>query len=178
MAWNRQTSLRGARLRPRSQRGNTLVELAFTILPTFALLTAFFDIGFALFSWSTLQNAAREGCRYAITFQTSGTLGQDASIKLQVANYSMGLLTSSSSLINVNYYTQTAPTTAIATPNGNVPGNLVQVSVQGYPLTWLVPLSGTCCGSSSYRSTSPAAISVYSEDVLGGYPAGVTSVSR
>lgn len=164
--------------RRRRQSGNAMVELALVILPVFAILTMFFDLAFALFSWSTLQNAAREGCRYAITFQTSGSLGQDASIKAQVATFSMGLLTSTSSLINVNYYTQAAPTTAIAAPNGNVPGNIVQVSVQGYPLTWLVPLSGTCCGSSSYRGTSPATISVYSEDVLGGYPAGESSVTR
>ncbi len=164
--------------RRRKQSGNQLVELALVILPTFALLTMFFDLAFALFSWSTLQNAVREGCRYAITFQTSGSLGQDASIEAQVANFSMGLVSSTSSLIQVNYFTQAAPTTAIAAPNGNVPGNIVQVSVQGYPLTWLVPLTGLCCGTGSYRSTSPASISVYSEDVLGGYPAGVSSVTR
>jgi hypothetical protein len=34
-----------------------------------------------LFRWSTLQNAERDGCRYAVTFQTSGSLGQNASSK-------------------------------------------------------------------------------------------------
>lgn len=168
---------RRARRRGR-QRGNALVEWMLVLLPTFALLTFLFDLSFALYSWSTLQNAVREGCRYAITFQTETGKGQDASIKDQVAKYAMGLVSSTSSMIHVDYYTQAAPTTSIASPNGNVPSNLVQVSIQAYPLTWLVPLSGTCCNSRSYRGTTPTSISVYSEDVLGGYPAGTTSVTR
>jgi Flp pilus assembly protein TadG len=155
-----------------------MIEWMLVILPTLGIITAFFDVSFALFSWSTLQNAVREGVRYAITFQTSGSLGQDASIAQVVATNSMGLLTSSSTLIKVNYYTTTAPTTAIAAPNGNDPGNLVVVSVQQYPLVWLVPISGTCCGPGSYRAQSPASINVYSSDILGGYPAGETSVTR
>lgn len=164
--------------RRRRSGGNAMVEWMLVILPTLGIITSFFDVSFALFSWSTLQNAVREGVRYAITFQTMSGLGQDASIKTTVANNSMGLLTSSSSLIQVNYYTTSAPTTAIAAPNGNDPGNIVTVSVQGYPLQWLVPISGTCCGSGSYRAQSPANINVYSSDILGGYPAGESSVTR
>ena len=56
--------------RNRRRSGNALLESAFTILPTFALIFAFVDFGLLLFRWATLQNAVREGCRYAITFQT------------------------------------------------------------------------------------------------------------
>jgi Flp pilus assembly protein TadG len=146
------------------------------MLPTFALITAFFDISFALFSWSTIQNAVTEGCRYAITFQTISGDGQDLSIKTTVASGSMGLVTVAGGLIHVDYYTQAAPTTSIATPNGNVPGNIVQVSIQGYPLNWMIPLSGTIVNP--LRSTSPTTVSVYALDVLGGLPAGVSSVAR
>jgi Flp pilus assembly protein TadG len=162
--------------RKRTSGGNALLEWMLVLLPTFALITAFFDVSFALFSWSTIQNAVREGCRYAITFQTSGTNGQDTSIAGVVAANSMGLLPSSSSLIQVNYFTIQAPTTPIAAPNGNVPGNIVEVSIQGYPLNWMIPLSGTLYGP--FRPTSPAAVNVYSSDVLGGYPAGVNGVTR
>src|ERR1035437_2596577 len=48
--------------------GNALLETAFTIVPVFALICAFADFGLVLFRWSTMQNAIREGCRYAITF--------------------------------------------------------------------------------------------------------------
>jgi Flp pilus assembly protein TadG len=163
--------------------GNALVEWMLVLLPTFALITAFFDVSFALFSWSTIQNAVREGCRYAITFQTNGGQGQDASVKTIVAQNSMGLVTVAGGLINVNYF-GTNPATGVyslSTPipfatGGNIPNNVVEVSVQGYPLNWMVPLSGTL--SNPLRSTAPATINVYSADVLGGYPAGVNSVTR
>src|SRR5579864_4979577 len=67
--------------RNKRRSGNAILETVFTLLPTLALIFAFVDFGLVLFRWSTLQNAVREGCRYATTFQTSGTNGQDASIE-------------------------------------------------------------------------------------------------
>lgn len=171
--------------RRRRSGGNAWLETALVLLPLFAVLSGFFDITFALFSWSTLQNAARMGCRYAVTFQTSGSLGQDASIALIVEQNSMGLLSSSTPVdsatagqlsITTNYFTQEAPSTPIAAPNGNVPNNIVQVTVVNYPLVWLAPISGSLVNV--YRSTQPATINLYASDVLNGYPAGVTSVTR
>ena len=52
-----------------------MIECSFTLVPVFALVLGFVDIGMMVFRWATLQNAVREGCRYAITLQTSGTLG-------------------------------------------------------------------------------------------------------
>src|SRR5271170_3405472 len=143
--------------RKRTSGGNAMVEWMLVMLPTFALITAFFDITFALFSWATIQDAVSEGCRYAITFQTISGDGQDVSIETTVASDSMGLVTVAGGLINVNYYTQAAPTTAIASPNGNVPGNIVEVSILSYPLNWMIPLSGGLAGGvlTPYRSTSP-----------------------
>ncbi|HVO98263.1 MAG TPA: TadE/TadG family type IV pilus assembly protein [Bryobacteraceae bacterium] len=172
--------------------GAQWIELAFVMLPFFALITAFFDVSFVLFSWSTVQNAVREGCRYAITFQTAPPSGatwtcnghQDNCIENDVAYNSMGLVTVAGGLINVNYYAQATPNTPIASPNGNVPGNIVGVSILSYPLNWMIPLSGTGgggmlnSGGSPYRPTSPTNINVYAYDILGGYPAGVGSVSR
>jgi len=161
--------------RARRSQGNVMVEAMMVILPTFALISGFFDVTFALFNWSTLQNAVREGARYAVTFQTSGSLGQDASIAQVVVNNSMGIL-ADTSLVTTNYYTQTSPNTPIAAPGGNVPNNIVEVSVQGFGLQWMVPIAGTI--ANPFRNQSPATISVYARDVLGGYPSGVTHVSR
>ena len=172
--------------------GSQFVELAFVLLPFFALITAFFDVSFVLFSWSTIQNAVREGCRYAITFQTAPPAGanwtcngqQDDCIKHAVAANAMGLVTATGGLINVNYFTQANSNTPIAAPNGNSPGNIVEVSILAYPLNWMIPLSGTGGGgmsnssASPYRPTSPTTVNVYSSDVLGGFPAGVNSVAR
>jgi len=174
-----------SRRRFRSSCGQAILESAFIMLPLFALISAFFDTTFALFDWTTLQNATREGVRYAITFQTMAGKNMDASIAQTVVNNSMGLLTSSTPVdsttsgalsITTNYFTQINPNTPIASPGGNTPGNIVEVSVLNYPLQWMIPIAGTFI--SPYRSQSPASINVYARDVLNGYPAGVTSVNR
>ncbi len=160
------------------------METAFTLLPTFALIFGFIDIGLMIFRWTTLQNAVREGARYAVTFQqmtVNGTqLGQDASIKTKVENYAMGFVTANQSpaKIFVNYYTPSAMTTPINS-GGNVPGNLVQVSVEGISYSWLAPLSGSYGGGIPFfRSTTPLTLNVYAVSILGGYPVGVNSVTR
>jgi Flp pilus assembly protein TadG len=183
--------------RKRRSSGNTIIESVFTLLPTFALIFIFADLGLMTFRWSTLQNAVREGCRYAITFQrqtVSGTtLGQDASIKNVVEQYAMGIVhanDTSPQHIFVNYYATcpdpsvvcnnlTTPISTSANPPGNIPGNVVEVSVQNVSLTWLAPLSGSYGGSVPFfRSSTPITLAVYSSDMLGGFPAGVNSVPR
>jgi Flp pilus assembly protein TadG len=170
------SKIASARRRHRS-RGSAILESVFTFLPTFALIFAFADFGLMLFRWCTLQNAVREGCRYAITFQTSGSLGQDASIKQVVQQYALGLVstTDTTQHIFVNYYSTGNLSTSIAS-GGNIPGNVVAVSVQNASWSWIVPLSGT--GSGPFYTATPFTINVYASDILGGYPAGVNSVTR
>ncbi len=166
--------------RKRRSGGSVIVESVFTLLPTIAMICAFVDFGLVLFRWSTLQNAVREGCRYAVTFQRSGTLGQDASIASIVQQYSMGIVTSADNPqhIFVKYYSPTAINTPI-TSGGNIPGNIVEVSVQNVSWSWIAPLSGSFGGSTPlFRSATPFTVSVYSSDLLGAYPAGANSVPR
>lgn len=182
-----------SRHRRRTSSGVQWVEFAFVILPLFAIISGFFDVTFSIFNWTTLQNAARQGCRYAVTFSTSGALGQDASIAQTVTNFSMGLLSASTPVdsttsgalsITTNYYTQQNPNTPVAGAAGNVPGNIVEVSVVNFPLQWVVPISGTfgLLGGdepgSAFRPQAPTTISVYARDILGGYPVGLTTVTR
>jgi Flp pilus assembly protein TadG len=144
------------------------------------LIFAFVDFGLLLFRWATLQSAVREGCRYAITFQTATGLGQNASIEAVVQQYAMGIVKSTDSPqdIFVTYYSVTNLNTPIVS-SGNMPGNIVQVSVQGVSWSWLAPLSGSYGGSTPFfRSTTPIVLNVYSSDILGGYPAGVNSVAE
>jgi Flp pilus assembly protein TadG len=166
--------------RRRRSSGNVIIESVFTMLPTFALILAFVDFSLMLFRRSTLQNAVREGCRYAVTFQTSGALGQDASIEAVVQQYAMNFVTTSDSPqhIFVSYYAPTDLNNAIAT-GGNIPGNVVEVSVQNISFAWLAPLSGSFgAGIPFFRDSTPLSIAVYSSDILGGLPAGVTTVAR
>jgi Flp pilus assembly protein TadG len=167
---------------PRNRRrsGNAMLEGVFTILPTFALIFAFVDFGLLLFRWATLQNAVREGCRYAITFQTVTGDGQDASIESVVQQYAMGIVSATDNPpdIFVKYYSTTNLTTPIAS-GGNVPGNIVEVSVQGVSWSWIAPLSGSYGGGVPFfRNSTPITLNIYSSDILGGFPAGVTSVTE
>jgi Flp pilus assembly protein TadG len=166
--------------RRRRSSGNVIIESVFTMLPTFALILMFVDISLMLFRRSTLQNAVREGCRYAVTYQTATGLGQDASIETVVQRYAMNFVTTSDSPqhIFVNYYAPTNLNTAIAS-GGNIPGNVVEVSVQNISYAWIAPLSGSFGGGIPFLgSTTPISIAVYSSDIMGGLPAGVTSVTR
>jgi len=169
----------------RRSSGNLMVEAMLVMLPTFALISGFFDVTFALFDWSTLQNAVREGVRYAVTFQTSAGMGQDASIAQTVENNSMGLLSGSTAVdstsagalsVTVNYYTQQNPNTVIPAPGGNAPNNIVEVTLVNYNLQWMVPIAGTIINP--FRNQAPATINLYARDILGGYPAGVNSITR
>src|SRR5579863_9831769 len=88
----KQTQRKPLSARNRRRSGVAMIEFAFTILPTFALILVFVDFGMVLFRWATLQNAVREGCRYAITYQTQSGLGQNASIEAVVQQYAMGMV--------------------------------------------------------------------------------------
>jgi Flp pilus assembly protein TadG len=156
-----------------------MVEAALVMIPFLAILLAFFDISMVIFRWTTLQNAVREGCRYAVTFRLAGGMNQDASIKKIVQDYSMGAVSATATnpeQITVSYYSMGAPNTPIPAPNGNVPGNIVEVTVPSYPWSWVAPLSGTF--TNPFYATSPLSITVRSADVMGGYPAGTISVPR
>ena len=174
------TRTEGSAVRKRGSSGNVILESVFTLLPTFAFIFAFTDFGLMMFRWSTLQNALREGTRYAVTFQTQSGMGQDASIGSVVQQYALGFVKTSDSPqhIFINYYTPSNLATPIAS-GGNVPGNLVEVSIQNLSFAWLAPLSGSYGGAISFfRSTTPITFNINSADILGGFPIGVTNVSR
>ncbi len=166
--------------RRRKSGGSSMLEGVFTLLPTFALIFAITDFGLMIFRWTTLQNAVREGTRYAVTFQTQSGLGQDASVENIVQQYAMGFVntTDSPQTIYVKYYSTSNLNTAIVS-GGNVPGNIVEVSVQGVSYGWLAPLSGGYSGNIGFfRQTTPLTLNIFSSDILGGYPVGVTSVTE
>jgi Flp pilus assembly protein TadG len=165
--------------RNRRRSGSAILEFALTILPTFGLIFAFVDFGLLLFRWATLQNAVREGCRYAITFQTATGLGQDASIEAVVQQFAMGIVktTDNPQDIFVKYYSPANLNTPIGS-GGNVPGNVVEVSVQGVSWSWIAPLSGSsgAGGVPFMRNSTPISLNIYSSDILGSFPVNTNSV--
>jgi|HubBroStandDraft_5_1064220.scaffolds.fasta_scaffold467148_2 Flp pilus assembly protein TadG len=147
------------------ERGSQVIELALVLLPLCALVFLILDIAWAFYVKATLQNAVREGVRYAVTSQTMTGLGQDASIKTVVQQNAMGLLSGSAgvALINIQYYLPTtlAPVSGL---NSNQGGNIVDVYVQGYSLPPLGPI---------FRNPAPLSLGAQSFDRMEGSPGGI-----
>ena len=157
------------------------------LMPTFAVIGGFIDVGMSLFTWNTLQNAVREGTRYAITYRLDSSGHQVTSVKNRVSQWALGLVSASSTAttapnvpwIEVNFYTQptlTNPNGSLTTAaNGNSPGNIVEVCVKNYPYALLAPFSGslTSVTAQAFYQTpgTTFTIRVFSADVLGGAPA-------
>jgi Flp pilus assembly protein TadG len=165
MAYQENPSTQGKRSRRARQRGNAMLEGALALPPLLMLLFATIDFSIAILVKNTVQSAVREGVRYAVTGQTVGGLGQDASIRTVVENNSLGFLNSSNgdSLISITYYNPA--TLAVVTGIGsNAPGNIVQVQVTGLSWAWMVPYA---------RSSTPLQISATSMDIVEPNATGV-----
>jgi Flp pilus assembly protein TadG len=133
------------------ERGAELLEFTFALLPLLMMMFLLLDAAWAIFVKSTFAFAVRAGVRKGITI--TGTQASAASsdltamIKTTVQSNSLGLLAGSEGLakIKVHYFLPPAPgstggTTDVCNQaNGNNPLNILQVSVQGYPLGSLVP---------------------------------------
>lgn len=79
--------------------GAAAVETALVLLPLFMFLFGIFEFGRLMMVWNVLNNAAREGCRYALVNNTSATITTD--VTTQVTNRMAGLNTSAFSSFSV-----------------------------------------------------------------------------
>lgn len=59
------------------RRGATAVELSVVMIPTIMFIMGIFEYGMLLLNLNVFNNAAREGCRYALVNNTSSTLTTD-----------------------------------------------------------------------------------------------------
>lgn len=143
------------------QRGNALVEYAFTITITLTLIFAIIDFGRALYTYHFISNAAREGTRYASVrgweCGVAGTYPTDCPVtKNEIRTYvknvpagiDMATLTVTPNFRNPNNL-------AVCAIRDNYPGCAVEVSVQ-YPFKFLFPLMplGFTMSSTSYMVIS------------------------
>ena len=76
----------------RNEKGTSIVEFAFVAILVFGLLFAIVDLGMMFYVNLTMQNAVREGVRYAITGSSDLDLGGvAASVRTKIRNSSVGL---------------------------------------------------------------------------------------
>jgi Flp pilus assembly protein TadG len=125
------------------------------------------DTAWAIFAQSTMQQAVRMAVRSGVTLTTSQvTTNLTDTVKAQVQAHAVGLLNGPTGLsyIKVHYFDQDTPTLDVSsTASGNRPGNIMQVSVQGYPLS---PLMARFFALRDTVDRSPMSMTVYAADVI------------
>jgi hypothetical protein len=138
-----------------------MIETAMIFIPTFAMMLGILDFSVAIFLRSTFQHACREGVRYAVTYQLVPGLGHDDSIRSVVKHHSMGFLSGETGdqKVKIRYY---RPDNFAETPD-NLPGNIVEISVEGFQWGWILPL---------LRQSTPLQLTARATDRMEGLPGG------
>jgi Flp pilus assembly protein TadG len=112
------------------------VETALVLIPLTMFVFGVFEYGRLLMSWNLLNNAAREGCRYALANNTSSTISTD--VQNLVTAYMGG------QDANFGNFTVTVSGTHLGTAttiNNLVAGDLITVTVSGnYKFMRVIPL--------------------------------------
>lgn len=123
---------RRAASRRKEERGTSVVEFGLVLIPMLALVMLIFDVAWVIFAQATIQEAVREGVRVGVTAKTSGSCATvTCTVQNVVMQYSWGFITSSSS-VQVTYYSPSGGTLTQVTGSGaDVGGNIIQVSVTG-----------------------------------------------
>ena len=159
----------------RRQRGSEVIEFALCFLPLVIMLFMILNIAWAVFAKSTLEYAVRVGVRYGITVTgtqaTAANSNLTAMVKSTVQSNALGLLSGTSGLtkIKVHYFQppavgSTGSVTDVSTSStGNLPGNIMQVSVEGFTLSPLLP---RIFSWNQAADSSPTAVGAVAADLI------------
>jgi Flp pilus assembly protein TadG len=110
----------------RPRRGTVAVETALVMVAVTSLLFGVFEFSRLFMDWNLLNNAAREGCRFAIVHNTDTAITTE--VQTTVTTYMSGQTTSFSNFA----VTVSGTHLGVATPINNLTaGDLVTVSVSG-----------------------------------------------
>lgn len=120
----------------RRRCGAAAVETALVMIPMIMFIFGLFEYSRLLMDWNLLNNAAREGCRYALVNNTSATINTDVSAL--VTTYMAGRVSSFNSLTVTVSGTHQGVSTAV---NNLAAGDLIVVEVSGqYKFMNVIPL--------------------------------------
>jgi Flp pilus assembly protein TadG len=118
------------------RRGAALAEFALCFPLLVMLLSAAIEYGFVIYNSMVLQDAAREGARWAAKGEG------DAQVTSRVMRY-FPLRNISAPQVTIQEFT---PGGVLITPNQRVPGSSVRVTV-GCSVQWLTPLEAVFGGT-------------------------------
>ena len=128
---------------PRTDSGQAMVEFAISALIFLLLVFSVIDFSYLFFVRLTLQNAVRQGGRYAITGQAMQTQTRYASILQTAQNHSLGFATSSNTTIC---------SVLSGCGSGGGPGDTVTITIK-YPYQFIEPLVALFFTNGSYTIT-------------------------
>jgi Flp pilus assembly protein TadG len=119
------------------RRGNVLLETPIVLIPVLSLIFGVFEYSRLMMDWNLLNNAAREGCRYAIANNTSTTISTN--VQTLVTTFMAGQITSFTNFT----VSVTGTHQGVSTPVNNLSaGDLVTVTVSGtYKFMNIIPLA-------------------------------------
>ena len=118
------------------RRGATAVETAMVLIPLLMVIFGVFEYGWLLMNWNLLNNAAREGCRYAVVNNTSTTISTD--VQTLVNGYMAGETKNFNSFTVTVSGTHNGVSTAV---NNLVAGDMMTVTVSGqYRFMNVIPM--------------------------------------
>jgi Flp pilus assembly protein TadG len=167
------THLRGSR--SHRTRGAELIEFTLNFLPFMIMIIELVDTAWAIFAQATLQQAVRMAVRNGVTLTTAQvTTNLTDTVKANVQAHSVGLLKGNTGLsyIKVHYFDANNPSNDVSNQSwGNTAGNIMRVSVEGYPLN---PLMARFWSWKSAVDKSPMSMTVYAADVIEPMSTSVT----
>ena len=108
------------------RRGAVATETALVLAPVLTLIFGVFEYSRLLMAWNLLDNAAREGCRYAVVNNTDPTITAD--VQSTVNKYMAGQSSAFSNFTVTVTGTHQGVTTAV---NNLTAGDMLTVTVSG-----------------------------------------------
>lgn len=140
--------------RSRGKRGQSLVELAISLMVILMLLSGAVDFGMALFSYTTLRDAAQEGALYA-SMNPPGTSTALKAIRERVraAGGNSGPVDLSNFTdAQINVFLVPSGALACEGSTGGTPNGVQITLTYDYPI--VMPLLGTVLGSQTIPLTA------------------------
>jgi hypothetical protein len=160
--------------RRRRTKGAELIEFTFTFIPFLAMMIFIVNTGWAVFGQASMQQAVRLAVRTGITMTGTQTTDLTGSVKALVIANSKGFLNGEGQIIppatapafnyiKVHYFDGVTSADVSGQADGDKGGNIMQVSVEGYPLSPLLSRIYTLQGSVDHNASN---IYVYAADVI------------
>lgn len=146
------------------EKGAEMVEFAFMLLPTLGLFFIIINVAWVIFARACLQEAVREGVRYAITGQTFSNTSFGLSVQEVTQQHSFGFIPQACQ-VTVQFFSPSPSSSGqLQTVTNPAGGDVVEVSVANIDVKPLAAL---------LISSAAIPLSASETDIMQSPPQGV-----